>query len=94
MLNIRDTFKLYRVLEDHIPDDLPDNAFTYIRRIVESMNKKNAQDDYIQAIMIMHPEMNESKILSMPVDEMWTLFMEGLIDNKIIKLRTFLRSVK
>lgn len=94
MLNIRDAFNLYYLLEQHIPDEVDDDVLGFIGKILESMIEKGVHGNYSNAIMLMNNNITLQDLQEMQPEETVEMFLSGLADNKILKLHRFMQGLR
>ena len=93
MLNTKDAFKLYSLLEGHIPDLEESSIFEFIGKIITSLNSSGELTNYADAILLMTKDLTLYELSKMPSEETIQLFMSGLVDNNIMKLHMFYKGL-
>jgi len=88
VLNIKDAFRLYSLLENHLPEKVDSDVLQFVGTIIDSMIANGEHKNYTIAIQMMNNIML-SEIAEMKPLEVVTMFTEGLIENKIMKLHAF-----
>ena len=88
MLNIKDAFRLYSLLKNHLPEKVDSDVLQFVGTIIDSMIANGEHKNYTIAIQMMNNIML-SEIAEMKPLEVVTMFTEGLIENKIMKLHAF-----
>ena len=92
MLNTKDAFRLYSLLENHLPEKVDRDILDFVGTIIDSMIANGEHKNYTLAIQMMNNIML-SEIAEMEPLEVITMFTEGLIENKIMKLHSFYRGI-
>ena len=93
MLSIKDMFRLWRLVGDHLPDEVGDDIVDFVGTIVDSMIKKGQLNNYSYAIELMHNKSVE-ELKGISPQEGIELFASGLADNKIIAFQSFLKRME
>jgi len=88
-LRLDKAVELYKILRSHIPDVADDEtAIEFIGKIIDNARQSSTPGDYVDALILMSGrslmELNE-----MGSEQRLELFIEGLSENKIVKLKTF-----
>ncbi len=88
-LNLPDALKLYDLLKDHLPEvNENDDILEFAGKIIDSIIKGSTHRTYVDAIMLMTNKTQE-EVLQLEVQEAIRLFMDGLIENDIVSLKSF-----
>lgn len=90
MLNIKDAIMLYNILKDHLPEREDINLYEYAKEIIKNINESERYDDYIDAVELM----SSNVVLDKEVEDIFELFVRGLLDNNIISLKIFCKGLE
>lgn len=85
---------LYTLLENHLPDTIGDDLLEFIGKIVDSIIDSGEHDVYVKTIIMTHPDITLPSLRKMKPTDQLELFVSGLAENKILKLRSFIRGVQ
>ena len=93
MLNLNDALRLYEILSPHLPEynsetDLLEFAGTIVDNIINSGKHAN----YIEAIALMGNFSNE-EVLQLDTKIALEKFLDGLVENNILYLMEFCRTI-
>jgi hypothetical protein len=92
MLNLPEATELYFLLSPYLPDIDPENSLDYIHIIVKNINKGDNPLDYVKSIRIMTGK-TITDLREYKVEEILTIFIDGLSENKIVSLANFMMSL-
>lgn len=93
-LSIRDALKLCHLIGKHIPDISEANTgLEFVGKIIDNISASGNHRDYIEAVALMMGTTVESLVTELNTEEILTMFMEGLQDNKILFLQEFCKKV-
>ena len=94
MLNLKDMFRLYRLVGKHIPEVDASNLdiIEFIGTIVDNMVLSGQLTNYADAVLITSHK-NIEDIKDLPTNEIIKLFAEGLAENNVFAFRDFLDKV-
>jgi hypothetical protein len=92
MLNLPEATELYFLLSPYLPDIDPENSLDYIQRIIKNIKDGDNPLDYAHAIRIMTGKTIQD-LREYKAEEILTLFIEGLSENKIVALTNFMKSL-
>ncbi len=90
MLNIKDATKLYQIFAQHLPKEKPEEALDFIDEIVNSIIEKECYPDFVNVLILIHGKTVE-ELSEIPPQEVLTLFVSALEENKIILLQDFMQ---
>jgi len=88
MLNLSDALKLYDLIGQYLPDIISDDPLDYIDDILSNMELDNNNDDYTKIVQLLSGKSLDD-LLVMSGDEIISLVLLGLIENKVTNLRAF-----
>ena len=93
MLNLNNALRLYEILSPHLPEynsetDLLEFAGTIVDNIINSGKHAN----YIEAIALMGNFSNE-EVLQLDTKIALEKFLDGLVENNILYLMEFCRTI-
>jgi hypothetical protein len=93
-LTLDKAMELYEILGAHIPEVEDENvdALEFIGKIIKRINDSNNHKDYTLSVEVMSGKSWE-EIKQLNSDEVLDLFIDGLVNNKIISLKIFCESV-
>lgn len=89
ILNTKDAFKLYSLLQKHLPKD-KDDALDFVTAIIDSIISSGEHRVYIEALQILNPKFDIERCD--PRDAV-NLLIAGLSKNKIMSLDSFMSTV-
>jgi hypothetical protein len=93
-LSISNALKLYRLIGKYIPElSEADNGLEFVGKIIEDIKVSGNHRDYVEAVALMMGTTVESLVTELKMEEILTMFMEGLQDNKILFLQEFCKKV-
>ena len=92
MLNTKNAFRLYSLVEAHLPEELGGDVYDFIGKILQSMISSGEHRNYAIAIQMMH-DVTLSQLAEMEPIETAEMFTEGLVENKILKLHGFCEGI-
>lgn len=93
-LSIRDALKLYRLIGKYLPEvSKTTTGMEFIGKIIENIKDSGNHRDYVECVALMMGTTVESLITELKMEEILTMFMEGLQDNKILFLQEFCKKV-
>jgi hypothetical protein len=94
MLNLRKALKLVSILNDSIPEtwDLNAPIIDFVGKILENIVENNRHADYLASVELM-TDISVDDLVNIPVDQVFQLFTDGLIENQILSLVDFYRSI-
>lgn len=92
MLNLPEAVELYFILSPYLPDIDPEDSLDYIHMIIKNIKDGDSPLDYAHAIRIMTGKTLED-LREYKAEEILTVFIEGLSDNKIVALADFMKSL-
>ena len=88
-LTFNKAMELYELLGSHIPDiNETDDPLEFVGKITINITKSGQHEDYTNAVMLMSEKPWE-EIKQLESEEVLDLFLDGLIINKIAKLKVF-----
>lgn len=89
-LTLNNALALYKILGAYIPeiDDEDIDVFEFIGKIIENINSSNKHEDYTLSVELMSNKSWE-EIKKLTSNEVLELFIDGLIANRIIQLKSF-----
>jgi len=91
MLNINDALALYLTLYEYLPDNPEEiSNLDYIRGIIKNIKNEDPQA-YVNSIKIMY-NLKMKDIKEHSTEELLTMFIDGLEENKFFSLCGFLGS--
>ena len=93
MLNTKDALKLYSMLKDYLPNQVPKTGLEFVGTIVNNINDAGDVDAYPDSILLMHPEISLDELAEMNPSETIKLFLDGLMDNDIMALKLFCTNI-
>jgi hypothetical protein len=92
-LTLSKAMELYEILGPHIPEvDEDEDLLEFVGKIIEHINSSNQHEDYTLSVELMS-EKSWKEIKNLTSEEVLRLFIEGLIANKIIQLKSFCDTV-
>lgn len=94
MLNLRNAILLAELLDPYIPDspDLDAPILEFVGKILSNIVDRNSHADYLAATELM-TGISIDDLLDKPVEEVFALFTDGLIENQILALIDFYRGL-
>jgi hypothetical protein len=94
MLNLRKAILLIEILDPYIPEfpDLDAPILEFVGKILSNIVESNSHADYLAATELMS-NVPVDDLLAMPVEEVFGLFTDGLIENQILALMDFYRGL-
>jgi len=92
MLNLQEATELYFVLSPYLPTIDPEDSLEYIHRIISNIKDGDRPLDYVDAITIMTGKTIED-LRDYKAEEILSLFIDELSENKIVALTNFMRSL-
>jgi len=92
MLNLRDAIKLYSLLKDFIPEELPNKLYDFAGTILKNINVSDRPENFGEALILMtgNTVLKLDKLDSVDRIE---LFLEGLQKNKFLTLTEFCKEL-
>jgi len=90
MLSIKDMFRLWRLVGDHLPDEVGDDIVDFVGTIVDSMISKNQLTNYADAIMLVSGK-SLDELVAIPPQDKIELFAKGLADNNIMLFKDVIK---
>jgi hypothetical protein len=92
ILNLHKALELYDTLLPYLPEMYNVDIYDFVRGIISNIVKADKHFDFIKAMSIV---LNKStaEILSMNRKEVTQMFIDGLIENDIVYLIEFCRSL-
>ena len=91
-LSIDKAIQLYEILAPYLPEEI-DDGFNFIGTIIENIKNSGNHRAYIEAIALM-ADMSFDEVLQYdPATEALSMFMNGLVINKIFLLKDFCNKV-
>jgi hypothetical protein len=92
-LTLSKAMELYEILGPHIPEvDEDEDPLEFIGKIITHINSSNQHEDYTLSVELMS-EKSWEEIKKFTSSEVLELFIDGLIANKIIQLKSFCDTV-
>ena len=89
ILNLEQAMQLYELLEDYLPKmKLDFNLLDFVAETVENMKSKQRYDVYFDAVSLMTGYDTESMIANNDPEDVLKYFIDGLIENDIVRLIT------
>lgn len=93
-LSTNDALKLYQLIGKYIPDlSSTTTGLEFVGTIIENIKTSGNHRDYVEAVALMMGTTVESLVTELKMEEILTMFMEGLQDNKILFLQEFCKKV-
>jgi len=89
ILNTKNAFKLYGLLQKHLPKD-KDDALDFVTEIIDSIIVSGEHRAYIEALQTLNPEFDIEK---QDPKAAVNLLIAGLSINKIMSLDSFISTV-
>jgi hypothetical protein len=83
---------LYEILGEHIPEFSDDDPLEFVGKIVDNIVQSNQHKDYVDAVMLMSGS-DWEEIKQMDSENVLELFIKGLMENKIVRLKDFFEQV-
>ena len=92
--NLNDATLLYETIGKYVPkwDELPDNVYDFIGKIISNIQEKQDYKAYLNSIQIM-TGVTFNVLKESTSDEILDLFVNGLMEWRIIELVEFFREV-
>ena len=90
MLSIKDMFRLWRLVGDHLPDEVGEDIVDFVGTIVDSMINKNQLTNYADAIMLVSGK-SLDELVTIPPQDKIELFAKGLADNNIMLFKDVIK---
>ena len=95
MLNTTKALRLFNLLDKHIPANSKDvDVLNFVGKIVDSIIAKNEHRVYTDAILLMNNLDSVYLLKDEEPEEILQIFIDGLIENRIVSLVDFFRKVK
>lgn len=92
-LTFSKVMELYELLGAHIPDiSEDDDPLEFVGKIISNIAESGQHEDYTNAVVLMSDKLWE-EIKQLESEEVLDLFLDGLIVNKIAKLKVFCDSI-
>ena len=91
MLSIDKALELYTLLKPHLPESKEQEFLPFVRGITRSM-KENDWLEYVGCVQLMY-ELELNEVVELDSFDIFTMFLEGLIKNKVFKLIRFCESL-
>jgi len=92
MLNLKDMFRLYRLVGQHIPKEKPEDVLQFVSTVIDNMIMAGQYSNYINAVLLTSGKTLDD-IKDLPTSEIIRLFTQGLIENKMFAFMDFLEKV-
>lgn len=93
MLPIKDALRLIKILAPHIPDELDTNVFDFAGKILGNITETGKHLDYLRAVYLM-TGITPDDLVKQSVEEVFGLFVKGLLDNQILILLGFWQELR
>lgn len=93
MLNIRKALMLYNMVGEFLPDDIPDDGLEFVHQIIKNIRSSHNESVYVDVLMILVNEDDLSNISQLNAEDALNIFIDGLVESQIIKLREFCRTL-
>ena len=91
MLNMEKGLELYLKLSPYLPEDTEDgSSLDYLHAIISNIRNGNSKD-YVDSLKIMC-DINIDELKKHSTEEILTMFVDGLKENKFFSLHNFLGS--
>lgn len=95
MLNTAKSLKLFHLLNKHIPANSKDvDVLSFVGKIVDSIIANNEHRVYTDAILLMNNIDSVYLLKDEEPEEILQIFIDGLVENRIVSLVDFFRKVK
>ena len=91
-LNLRKALQLYDLLGSYIPITPCQNGIEFVGIIVNNIVEANKHADFMNALLLM-TDVSQEDLLMLKPQEVISLFMECLAENKILQLVDFCNKV-
>jgi hypothetical protein len=91
-LTLNKAVLLYEILGEHIPEFSDDEPLEFIGKIVSNIRQSNRHKDYVDAVMLMSGS-DWEEVKQMDSDDVLELFIEGLMENKVVRLKDFFEKI-
>jgi hypothetical protein len=93
-LSIDKALRLYKLIAPYLPEvSETDTGADFIGKIIESIKDSGKHRDYVEIVALMIDTTVETLIHDLQSDEILSMFVEGLTDNKILFLQEFCKKV-
>jgi len=92
ILNLRKAISLYTLLVDHFPLSYDVNIYDFVDSVLDNIIKSERYEDFIIALSIMQDK-SKDEVMKMTSEESAKAFADGLIENDIVYLIEFCRSI-
>jgi hypothetical protein len=92
ILNLHDAIELYNLIGEYIPVTPCQDGVEFVSIIVNNIVDANKQIDFMNALLLMTNATQED-LLSLQPQEIISLFVECLAENKILQLVDFCEKV-
>ncbi|MBD3268437.1 hypothetical protein GF373_17355 [bacterium] len=93
MINLEKAVDLYNILEPYLPPK-ESKSLDFINYVVNGMlDSREGAEKYLRSVQIMH-DLTMKELQKKSSEEVLTLFIDGLVENKFSSLHTFLGSWK
>ena len=93
-LSIKDALKLYRLIGKYLPEvSDTTTGMDFIGKIIENIKVSGNHRDYVEIVALMMNTTVENLVTELKMEEILSMFMEGLEDNKILFLQEFCKKV-
>jgi len=94
MLNLHKALQLVALLDPYIPanPDLNAPILDFIGKILSNIVENNKHADYLASVELL-TDIPVDDLVKRPVEDVFRLFTDGLIENQILSLVDFYRSI-